>query len=133
MRTIRISEEVWQEIAKRGVFGETPDIVLRRVFEIEQTSKEATRPSFEGQNRALTSDRRASFRRRFKNGYYIVSASNGKIFKELLPDKGDKDEIRRLTENVRNFTKINGGTVGQINASSKKLTEAGYHIYGPVY
>jgi len=23
MRTIRISEEVWDEIAKRGVFGET--------------------------------------------------------------------------------------------------------------
>ena len=34
MKTIRISEEVWNEIAKFGRFGETPDDVLRRVFEI---------------------------------------------------------------------------------------------------
>ena len=34
MRTIRISEEVWNEIAKRGKFGETPDDVLRRVFNL---------------------------------------------------------------------------------------------------
>lgn len=133
MRTIRISEEVWQEIAKRGVFGETPDIVLKRVFEIKQASREATKPILEGQTRALAIDLKASFRRKFKNGYYIVGASNGNIFEELLPDKSNKEEIRRLTENVRNFTKINGGTIGQINASSKKLTEAGYHIYGPVY
>jgi hypothetical protein len=34
MRTIRISEEVWNEIAKRGKFGETPDDVLKGVFNI---------------------------------------------------------------------------------------------------
>jgi hypothetical protein len=34
MRTIRISEEVWNEIAKLGKFGETPDDVLRRAFKI---------------------------------------------------------------------------------------------------
>jgi len=34
MKTIRISEEVWNEIAKRGKFGETPDQVLVRVFNI---------------------------------------------------------------------------------------------------
>ncbi len=35
MRNIRISEEVWKEIANRGKFGETEDDVLRRVFGIE--------------------------------------------------------------------------------------------------
>ena len=38
MRTIRISEEVWDEIAKRGVFGETPDIVLRRIFGLDKST-----------------------------------------------------------------------------------------------
>ena len=37
MRTIRISEKVWDEIAKRGKFGETPDDVLRRVFNLAPT------------------------------------------------------------------------------------------------
>ena len=37
MRTIRISGPVWDEIAARGKFGETPDDVLRRVFGIDQS------------------------------------------------------------------------------------------------
>lgn len=35
MRTIRISEEVWNAIAERGKFGESEDDVLRRVFNID--------------------------------------------------------------------------------------------------
>ena len=31
-RTIRISEDVYNEIAERGNFGDTPDTVLRKVF-----------------------------------------------------------------------------------------------------
>jgi len=34
MKTIRISDEVWAEIAKRGKFGETEDDVLQRIFGI---------------------------------------------------------------------------------------------------
>ncbi len=34
MKKISISEEVWNEIAKRGNFGETEDTVLRRIFEL---------------------------------------------------------------------------------------------------
>ena len=36
MKTVRISDEVWEEIAKRGKFGETEDDVLRRVFGINK-------------------------------------------------------------------------------------------------
>lgn len=38
MRTIKISQEVWEEIAKRGKFGETEDDVLRRIFNIGSSS-----------------------------------------------------------------------------------------------
>ena len=33
-RKITISDEVWEEIARRGSFGETEDTVLRRVFDL---------------------------------------------------------------------------------------------------
>ena len=33
-KMIRISWDVYEEIARRGVFGETTDMVLRRVFEL---------------------------------------------------------------------------------------------------
>jgi len=33
-KMIRVSWAVYEEIARRGVFGETPDMVMRRVFEL---------------------------------------------------------------------------------------------------
>ena len=43
MRTIRISEQVYGEIAKRGKFGETPNDVLERVFKIVETKRQNCR------------------------------------------------------------------------------------------
>ena len=34
--TIRLSMDVYHEVAKRGVFGESVDDVLRRVFELPE-------------------------------------------------------------------------------------------------
>lgn len=38
-KSIEISQEVWNEIAKRGTFGESEDTVLRRVFGIGNVSE----------------------------------------------------------------------------------------------
>lgn len=38
-KSIKISQEVWDEIAKRGSFGESEDTVLRRVFGLSSTSE----------------------------------------------------------------------------------------------
>ena len=35
MKTIRISNDVWEAMAKHGKFGETPDVVLRRILRID--------------------------------------------------------------------------------------------------
>lgn len=35
MKTIRISDEVWDAMAKHGKFGETPDDVFRRILKID--------------------------------------------------------------------------------------------------
>ena len=44
MKAIRISDAVWQAIADRGKFGETPNMVLERVFGI---AREGTPPKKE--------------------------------------------------------------------------------------
>lgn len=41
-KTIRVSSEVWDEIAKRGKFGESEDTVLRRVFGISEESEKSS-------------------------------------------------------------------------------------------
>ena len=48
MISIDISKEVWDEIAKRGKFGETADDVLRRVFELDPTVKQDRMRSHSG-------------------------------------------------------------------------------------
>ena len=134
MRTVRISEEVWKEIAKLGAFGETVDDVLRRVFNIKsnRTIQDKTIPKTRDKSRIRT--RKAKYRLSsiFEDDNLILEFSNGVSEKFPLPEKWDKDEISNVTYNVMQFIKENGGTQGQINAGRKALTDAGYHIHGPV-
>jgi len=132
MRTIRISEEVWEEIARRGVFGETPDIVLRRILNIDKGSelKKGGSEATAVKKRPKKTKNRLS--KRFDGNILFLEFDNGVSNEFELPDKGDKNEVSRLTYNVMQFIKENGGTIGQINAGRKALTDAGYHIYGPV-
>ena len=43
MRTVRISEEVWESIAQRGKFGKTVDDVLRRLLNLGPPNSEVQR------------------------------------------------------------------------------------------
>jgi len=54
---------------------------------------------------------------------YTITSPSGeeRIFKVPSPD--DKPAIRKLTQGVRDFVKEQGGTIGQINSATKKLTE----------
>jgi hypothetical protein len=132
MKTIRISDQVWNEIAKLGVFGETPNDVLERVFQIDSGKKSQPNLSRNGSSKRT---RRAKYRlsSKFANNNLILEFSNGVSKKFPLPDKSDKNEISNVTNDVMQFIKDNGGTIGQIHAGRKALTEAGYHIVGPVY
>lgn len=48
-KKIEISQEVWDEIARRGSFGESEDTVLRRVFGLSNASE--TSPTAGGQSK----------------------------------------------------------------------------------
>lgn len=110
MKTIRISDVVWAEIAKEGKFGETPDDVLRRVFKISpKSSSERVTP-------------------KIKNGEFIVTFESGASRKWTLPSKDDKREISTLTDAAIKFAEQNNATVGQVNYVRKVLTDAGYTI-----
>ena len=130
MRTIRISEEVWNEIANRGIFGETPDIVLRRVFGVDKTSDDEQKIK---RNVSMKNRRKAIYATdpltaRVEGNTAIMSFASGVSRKFPLPDRLNREEIRNVTTDVMNFVEKHGGTEGQINAGRKALTDAGYHI-----
>ena len=120
MRTIRISSEVWEALAKVGRFGETPDQVLRRVFQVGDNSRTAGL-----QKRRIATKRMT---REVNDGKFIVGFADGASRSWSLPEKDDKAGIRRIRDAAIKFARENGATEGQIAAVMKGLTEAGYHL-----
>lgn len=121
MKTIRISDEVWNEIAKKGKFGETPDDVLRRVFKIIEEPSSELKPS---RNRYAT--KRMSSK--VVDGYLLVAFADGASNKWALPPKEDKLGIRKVRSDAIEFAERNGATQGQVDAVIKALTSTGYHL-----
>ena len=135
MRTIEITEDVWQAIAKHGKFGETEDDVLRRVFKLPSQKEGAS----EGEGQVQSDVRRPSGRTRrtratqrmssyIQNSQLHVSFSGGASRSWSLPDRNDKAAIRSVRDKAVSFARDNGATVGQQNAVKKALTEDGYHL-----
>ena len=133
MRTIRISDEVWEEIATRGKFGETEDDVLRRIFEIKgHVEMRMTTPR-------VREHRRHYATRRMHAGVHgipgtpreqlLVSFEGGPEKRWGLPDKSKKEEIRTIRQEAVKFALENGASKpGQTNAVLKALTDAGYYL-----
>lgn len=119
MRTIRISDEVWNKIAEQGKFGETEDDVLRRVFKIPGKSEAGPK------KKRFATDRMTV---KIQDNQLIISFVSGKSNRFDLPGKLDRDGIREVTREAMTYAEACGATEGQINAVRKKLTDAGYHI-----
>jgi len=125
MKTIRISQEVWDAMAKVGHFGETADDVLRRVFQIY--SGKAS-PETEDGPRPLRRFSHTRMTTKVEDGVLLVRFEDGKSREWKLPEKNNKMEIRYIREQATDFATNNGATMGQLNAVRKALTEAGYHL-----
>ena len=134
MHTVELTDEVWDEIAKRGKFGETEDDVLRRVFGIGPVSM-----SHQPQRAPVTMKRRspqqlrsnyATNRQtaRIEGDHLFVSYQSGESQRFPLPNRNDREGIRLLTNNALLFARDMNATIGQQNAVRKALTDAGYHI-----
>ncbi len=130
MRTVRISEEVWDEIAKRGKFGESVDDVLRRVFgltsALPDTKPDKTvRVPRHGTRRNKATNRMSSHVLR---GLLIVEFASGHRREFKLPQVTDKQGIRSVRDEACAFAEDHEATLGQVNAVKKALTDAGYYV-----
>jgi negative regulator of replication initiation len=134
MRNIRISEEVWQAIAREGKFGETEEDVLRRAFKLpaisthdhdQANSDRGRRLRVSGRRRSFATKRMTSFIN--KNQLYI-EFQDGTSSSWTLPDRSDKAGIRTLLDKAIEFARKTGASLGQINAVRKTLTSEGYHL-----
>jgi len=123
MKTIRISDEVWDEIAKKGKFGETEDDVLRRIFSIAGPSRPTPRPMPPRVKKATL--RMSTF---VRSGTLFVEFENGRKNQWALPDQQDKDGIRKVRDAAVDFAQQNSASLGQMNAVKKALTDAGYYV-----
>jgi hypothetical protein len=123
MRTIRISEKVWDEIAKRGKFGETPDDVLKKVFNLAPTVVNDVDVS---KKTIIDRARRRMSARVTDDGYLMVEFLGGQSNKWKLPSKADKNGIRKVKRLAVEFAENNEASTGQVNAVIKAMTDAEY-------
>ncbi len=123
MKTIRISEDVWNAIAAKGKFGETVDDVLRKVFGIVDSAKTST---FKGSTRRNKATNRMSAN--IERNKLIVEFQTGDRNEWKLPDRSDKNKIRSVRDSASEFAESIGATLGQVNAVKKALTDAGYYV-----
>jgi negative regulator of replication initiation len=126
MKTIKISEEVWQAIAAKGKFGETENDVLERVLNIQSKS-------FQQQDIIKLSKRRNKFADQRMSTDVLgntlhVCFQDGSSKKWTLSDPVNKVEIRRIRDEAVNFAKQNNASYGQEQAVKKALTNAGYWL-----
>jgi hypothetical protein len=136
MRSIRISDEVWQEIAKRGKFGETEDDVLKRVFKIRPHGSnqdgELPQPNARASIRGgFATDKMHAKVYRQGNGSYLKVRFHGSGQEQnfdLPKDRSDKQALRRALEGALAFGEKNGASKGQLFAIRKALTDEGYHL-----
>lgn len=127
MRTIRITDEVWQSIAAKGRFGETEDDVLRRVFKLPATRVRATVSGRRGRGNKRFAQK--TMRARVTDGQLVVDFEGGARQHWSLPAIDDKKGIRRVMEASVDWALEQGATdPGQTNAVRKALTDAGYYL-----
>jgi len=133
MRSILVSEPVWQAIASRGKFGETEDDVLRREFKLPPNSKEAIASDALSRSRNATGRPRGHFATRRMSAYVgsnqlHVSFQDGPSKSWPLPTKADKAAIRDVRDKAVAFALENDASIGQKYAVMKALTDSGFHL-----
>lgn len=126
MRTIKVSDPVWDAIAQRGKFGETVDDVLRRELGLASAGAIA-RTGRRGRGRTRYAI--VAMSARVESGKLVVAFDGGARQEWALPDPADKEAIRKVRDAAVAFAIDSGASdPGQTNAVRKALTEAGYHL-----
>ena len=137
MKTIRISDEVWNAVAAKGKFGETEDDVLCRVFGVGNPNPIAAttakiKSSSESQSKRTFGwkERRAEVAmfQKVEGNKLILEFQTGQRGEWDLPSKENSAGIRRVRDLAIEFVQKNGGMAGQVGADMRALTSRGYHV-----
>lgn len=128
MRSIKVSEAVWEVIAAQGKFGETEDDVLRRIFKLKPATDTRRRVSGGPPGRGSLRYATKVMRARVQGSRFTVTFDDGQQQSWNLPSKSEKEAIRKVREAAADFATEHGATKGQVFAVYKALTDAGYHL-----
>jgi hypothetical protein len=133
LRSVQVSEEVYEVIAQDGKFGESVDDVLRRLLGLPERLGQSTpytvtprrRPS---RTRPRLSERTISAR---VEGGQLLLAVEGEQISWDLPSRHEVERIRTITYEALAWAEERGATIGQLKAVRKALSEAGYYLGAP--
>src|SRR3546814_367969 len=108
MKSVSISQPVWDAIASRGKFGETEDDVLRRVFGLPSRSTSEPAPPSQSRANRPSNGSRPSFATDKLSSYISgnelrVSFASGAAESWKLPPKSDKATLRTVREQATSF------------------------------
>ena len=150
-QVIRIPSEIYKRLESYAVGFDTPAGVIERLldfYESQTTGEDKPMNAHVSsishdasfvQSRPISSTpklepktystyARGRFTRDLGDETYTITSPQGESKTFRLPSANDKEGIRQLTRQVEAFVEKQGGTIGQIKAARKKLTEFGYHI-----
>jgi len=127
MPTIKISEEVYEEIAKRGKFGETVDDVLRREFGLVAGAQ----PRRQGRVRHAVRRMRPTVKGERSGRVLEIEFNGGATNRFPLPPVEERESFRAVLKQAIDWAKSEGAAPGQLNWIRKVCNEAGYYLVGP--
>ena len=146
-QVIRIPIEIYKRLESHVKGFDTPGGVIERLLDYYERNhhtdksipsnlvanessfqKSSAKSSFSARRKVYAIHATDRFQRDLENDLYTITSPKGVSKSFKLPSVDDKRAIRELTHSVEQFAKEQGGTIGQIKAARKKLTEFGYHI-----
>ena len=150
-QVIRIPKDVYKKLESYAIGFDTPAGVIERLLYFYEAninkegkpvgtniSNESCKTSFEQsrpvsrisniETKTYSTSARGRFTRDLRDETYTITSPQGESKTFKLPSVSDKRGIRELTHEVENFVEKQDGTIGQIKAARKKLTEFGYLI-----
>lgn len=150
-QVIRIPSDIYKRLESYALGFDTPAGVIERLLDYYESQNKGEDKPMEAhlsnnshdasfiQSRPMSStsklgagtystSARGRFTRDLGDETYTITSPQGESKTFRLPSANDKEGIRKLTHQVEEFVEKQGGTIGQIKAARKKLTEFGYHI-----
>ena len=100
-----------------------------------RSSKDHRPPKYDSDQSVPSNARKKKVKKktsaRAEGDHLLVKFADDEMERWKLPDRSDKGAIRRIRDMAVAFARDHGGTLGQINAVKKALTEGEYYVTKP--